>query len=748
MDARLNLNLHDLTREASIVTVPPESPLPMPTQDLRQAPEAAPLESPHIRTWLSRVIVAGGTLAITSYGVFEILSIVGFGNMTIMQGVLAALLATTLGWIGLAACSSIAGVLVGPRRHGVEAALEGTRTALLMPVYNEDPTRTTAALRAMSEALAAQAAAQHFEIMIISDTTDADVWIAEALAVERLREQLRDIMPVWYRRRWRNHARKAGNVEDFVRRWGGRYDFMIVLDADSLMDAPTLTTLVARMHGDPQLGILQTVPTPMGQWSLFARLQQFAGRVYGGIVTRGVAAWSGNDGNYWGHNAIIRVAAFASSCGLPQLSGRKPFGGHVLSHDFVEAALMRRSGWKVQMAHDLHGSWEESPPSLLDVAIRDRRWAQGNLQHMKVIGASGLHSTSRLHIAIGIMSYLSSPLWMLLLIVGFALTVQATLFRPEYFSQTFQLFPNWPRFDAERMVLLFLFSMTVLFTPKVLGVLYTLAVSRARKGCGGLFRLPFSVVIEVILSSLYAPVMMVLQTRHVLEILTGRDSGWGKQRRDATICTWSEAWEVHWHHLLIGLITGVLAWFLSPSLFFWLSPCLLGLVLSVPLAKISASVAIGRGLARLGLLRTPEETELPDLIHRRNELAEQSPPIAEDGLRLLARDRGARLIHSHSIIERPPETRGHPDPQRLTAQQKVVQARTLHEALEWLNGAERVHVAGDAHLLELLAELPDEETDAQTNPTATAPAHELDAGHEFTRGPIASGPVSASEFAR
>ena len=225
------------------------------------------------------------------------------------------------------------------------------------------------------------------------------------------------------------------------------------------------------MQADPRLGILQTVPMLIGHDSLFARIQQFAGRVYGGLIARGVAAWSGNEGNYWGHNAIIRVAAFAEACGLPQLPGRKPFGGHVLSHDFVEAALMRRAGWKVRMAPDLDGSWEESPPSLVDVAMRDRRWAQGNLQHSKIIGADGLALTNRAHFVIGIMSYLSSPLWLMLLIVGFALTLQATLIRPEYFSRTFQLFPDWPRFDAERMTRLFIFTMAVLFMPKVLGLL-------------------------------------------------------------------------------------------------------------------------------------------------------------------------------------------------------------------------------------------------------------------------------------
>src|SRR6202046_739221 len=205
------------------------------------------------------------------------------------------------------------------------------------------------------------------------------------------------------------------------------------------------------MQADPQLGILQTAPQLIRARTLFARLQQFAAFVYRPAITLGLSAWSGDSGNYWGHNAIIRVSAFAQYCGLPKLKGRKPFGGFVLSHDFVEAALMRRGGWKGRMPTDYGGSWEESPPSLIDIAIRDRRWAQGNLQHLKIIGASGLSLTSRLHLGVGIMSYLSSPLWLLMLGIGFALAVQSHLIRPEYFSHDFQLFPTRPRFEWERM---------------------------------------------------------------------------------------------------------------------------------------------------------------------------------------------------------------------------------------------------------------------------------------------------------
>lgn len=686
--------------------MPFERPLEMPVQDFAYAPRVEALDAPEARVIGARVIAVGGTLAITIYGVREMLAIVSVTDMTALQGVMLFFFAVTLAWIGFAASSAIAGLVI-PALKQPSASPANSRTALLMPIYNEDPARTTATLQAMAEDLARIDAAQYFEIVILSDSTQVDAWIGESLAVDRLRRNLRNLMPVWYRRRWHNTGRKAGNVEEFVKRWGGRYDYMIVLDADSLMTAQTLIELVRRMQADPRLGILQTVPLLIGSASLFARLQQFAGRVYGALIARGVAAWSGNEGNYWGHNAIIRVAAFAQACGLPQLRGRRPFGGHVLSHDFVEAALIRRAGWKVRMASDLEGSWEESPPSLVDIAIRDRRWAQGNLQHSKVIGARGLTLTNRAHFLIGIMSYLSSPLWLMLLLVGFALTLQASLIRPEYFTSEFQLFPNWPVFDAPRMTKLFIFTMIVLFTPKVLGWLRGLFVSRVRKGCGGVLGLTMSTLIETIISALYAPIMMLVQTQHVVSILTGRDSGWGPQRRHAALTAWNEACSVHWSHAAIGVVFGGIAYLLSPTLLAWLSPTLAGLLLAIPLSKVSGSAPAGRILRRLALLRTPEEHHVPELLRKRDELLQSIPPAPREALKFIARNRQAMLAHITGNMPRPPETRGHPDPHRLTAEQKVMDAKSLHEALSWLGPAERVHVAGDARLLERLAELPD-----------------------------------------
>lgn len=685
--------------------MPPESHLDMPIQDLRLPPQhekAAPQTSRV--TWLARLLAIATTLGITGYGVFEMIAIVGFAKMTVLQGVMIFFFAITLGWIAHAAGSAVA-ALLPVRSRKAAGELAESRTALLMPVYNEDPVRTTAALQAMAEALATQGVARFFEIVIISDSTNVNAWIAESLAVDRLRNSLGAVLPVRYRRRWHNTGRKVGNVEEFVKRWGGHYDYMIVLDADSLMSPATLVELVQRMQADPRLGILQTVPVLIGQSSMFARLQQFSSRVYGGVIARGVASWSGDDGNYWGHNAIIRVTAFAQCCGLPQLPGRKPFGGHVLSHDFIEAAFLRRAGWRVRMAPELEGSWEEGPPSLVDVAVRDRRWAQGNLQHLKLIGSGGLSLTSRLHMAIGVMSYVSSPLWMMLILVGFALTLQATLIRPEYFIRPFQLFPNWPTFDAERMVLLFLFSMGVLLLPKALGILRSLFRSFIRRGCGGIIGLPVSVVVEQVLSALYAPIMMLIQTRHVIDILTGSDSDWIAQRRQAEVTSWREAAHFHWKHSLIGLVTAVVAFLLSPTLLAWLAPAVLGLALAIPLSKMSGSVTLGKLLGRLGLFRIPEERDPPELMRRRDELVHNAEPLPVDGLRYLAANSRARLAHISGNLPRPTDSRGHPNPNRLTAETKIAQAETLTEALQWLSAPERIEVAADARMLSQLATL-------------------------------------------
>jgi membrane glycosyltransferase len=688
--------------------MPPEAPMFMPAQDLRYKPWREGWQLISAAVLYARFILISVTIGVTTYGVYQMLQVVRFASMTFLQGTMIFFFAISLGWIAFAAGS----VLAGASKHrdptfSDKSAADASLTALVMPIYNEDPTRTAAGLQAMGEALRQIDAHRGFEIVILSDSTNADSWIRETLAVARLRASLRPVMPVWYRRRWLNVARKSGNVEDFVMRWGGRYDHMIVLDADSLIDASTLQRLVLVMRADPKLGILQTAPQLIGARTFFARLQQFASCVYGPVITRGLAAWSGDSGNYWGHNAIIRVSAFAQYCGLPKLKGRKPFGGFVLSHDFVEAALMRRGGWKVRLTAEYGGSWEESPPTLIDVAIRDRRWAQGNLQHMKVIGSAGLRFISRMHLGVGIMSYLSSPLWLVMIGIGFALAIQSRLIRPEYFSHDFQLFPTWPRFDVALMMALFWFSMVVLLIPKMIGLVRALLSKRIRRGAGGIIGVAASFLVETILSALYAPILMIVQSRHVLEVFMGRDSGWKPQQRDSVGTSWTDAWRFHRRHMALSLVTAVIVYFIYPPLLAWVSPALLGLFLAVPLSRFSGSESLGKFLSRFALLRTPEELDIPALVQRREELIRTGEALPSDGLRYLARDREARVAHINDNLPRPADPRGQPDPHAFTAEQKLADAKSLDEALRWLTPIERVEVAGVARFLNQLALLPD-----------------------------------------
>lgn len=687
------------------LAMPPPAPLSTPTQDLRALLDARRLPTP-FRVTVARVIAFGGAGLVTAAGGYEMVQVVSSGGITVLEAIMGLIFTLTFAWIAFAATSALAGVLVGPpprNRAGLTEPL-ASRTALVMPIYHEDPADVAAGLGVMARALAAKGQAHAFEIVMLSDSASAEAWVAETAAVDELRRLLTGIMPVWYRRRWSNRARKAGNIRDFVERWGARYEHFVILDADSLMAPSTLIALAATMESEPDIGILQTAPTLAGGRTLFARLQQFASRVYGPVIARGVAAWQGGEGNYWGHNAIIRTAAFASACGLPDLPGREPLGGPILSHDFVEAALMRRAGWRVEMAADLQGSWEESPPSLVESAARDRRWAQGNLQHIRVLAARGLTWPSRVHLLIGIMSYLVSPLWLLLILFGFALSAQALLVRPEYFPEGFQLFPTWPLFDSERMLRLFLLTLGVLFFPKLLGLATALASRRVRRGCGGPVRLIASVALETVLSALYAPITMAIHSRQIYEILLGRDSGWAPQHRTAQETPWPEAFRRHAWHTATGVFTGISAWLLSPMILAWLSPTIAGLLLAVPLSRLSGSISAGSRLRRAGLLLTPEESAPHPIIVKHRQALTERIELPADGVVALAMNPAVRDAH-YRWASPAPRQRGAPDAAYLTASQKIAEADSLQEALSWLDPVERVHVAGQPGLLDALMRL-------------------------------------------
>ncbi|WP_267355217.1 MULTISPECIES: glucans biosynthesis glucosyltransferase MdoH [unclassified Methylobacterium] len=693
--------------------LPPDAPLAMPVQNLARWDGTAAHRPAHERRspWLARLWVFGGALALTAYGGWQMVETVSVsGSPTALQLALVVLFCLTFSWIALAFTSGLLGFAMLLRRERpspTSPAALTTRTAILMPVYNEATARTFAGVEAMREAVEATGLGRHFDWFVLSDSTQADAWIAEERAFLDLRHRLGPDARLYYRHRPKNHHRKAGNIGDFVTRWGGRYDHMLVLDADSLMNGPAIVALAAAMEADPDAGIIQTLPLIINRNTLFARLQQFAARIYGPVIAAGLSAWSGRDGNYWGHNAIIRTRAFAESCGLPDLPGKPPFGGHILSHDFVEAALIRRAGWAVYMLHRLEGSYEESPPSLIDVAVRDRRWAQGNLQHARVIGAAGLHPATRQHFATGIAGYLASPLWLLQLVVGILLVLQTATERPDYFGGA-GFSPVFPRFDPVRALQLFGLTMAVLLAPKFLGLILALLDRSVRQACGGGGRLVLSSLVEILLSALVAPVAMVVQSGSVMSILLGRDTGWNPQRRDDGSIPLRDIVGRHTWHTLLGVVAGISAFAIATSLFLWMSPTIVGLVLAIPISWASGQLGLGLALKRRRLLATPEEVAPPAIATRAAHLAARNVEAGfdeADSLAVLHADPNLAETHADMLPPGQHRPRGAIDPDRTLAAAKIGEAETVAEAQAWLTPRERMALLHDPALIERLVRL-------------------------------------------
>jgi membrane glycosyltransferase len=502
-------------------------------------------------------------------------------------------------------------------------------TALVMPIYNEDPTRVFAGLRAIYQSLVETGRADEFELFILSDTRDPDTWMQEEVNWYRMCRDFGAHGKIFYRNREKNIARKSGNLEEFCRRWGGRYRYMVVLDADSIMAGETLVKMVDRMEAHPRVALIQSPPLPANHKSLFARILQFASSLYSDIFIAGTNFWQLSGSGYWGHNAIIRVAPFAQHCGLPKLPGKEPFGGEIFSHDFVEAALLREAGWEVWLDPDLKGSYEELPPTLIDYAKRDRRWCQGNLQHLRMVFVKGFSGLSRLYFLMGIMSYLSSPLWLLFLVLtGFEAYVKSQALPVYFFGDN--LFPVWPESYAVEMTTVLLVTLGMLFLPKLWSLLLLLTRPKDIKGYGGVFRATLSVVLESLFSMLTAPVLMLYQSKFVFAILMRRSVGWPPQNRDDHRLSLKEATLAHGGQTLVGLAAGWVSYEYVPDFFLWLIPVLAGLVLAIPVSILSSSGKMG-GLARaLGIFLTPEEYQTPRVIELLRENLARAE-AAEDG---------------------------------------------------------------------------------------------------------------------
>jgi membrane glycosyltransferase len=451
-----------------------------------------------------------------------------------------------------------------PRRR-----IEG-RTAVLMPIYEEDVGEVFGRIAAMIRSIANTPGAPRIDFFVLSDSGAAAgereyaAWAA--LAAE-------SPIPLYYRRRPRNIARKPGNLAEWIGRFGGAYDYMTVLDADSLMSGPAIVALSDAMEARPTIGLIQTVPLVIGATTIFQRWMQFANRLYGPVASAGLLWWWGGEASFWGHNAIVRVAAFAESCGLPELPGKPPFGGHVMSHDIIEAALLRRRGWSVHTI-TVNGSYEEHPPTLVDHAIRDRRWAQGNIQHVPLLGSAGFHWISRLQMLVGASAYVTSSLWLLLILTTLAQQLHIL---------------NDPAATASTRDVLIL-TVALLFGPKLMALVWALADTQRRRSFGGAACLLRSVAAEIVLSILMAPAAMLTQTFVIIAILRGRRSDWATQARGGAGLPIDQAIRLYRWHVALGVAFLLVAPY-APAAAAWLAPITIGLLCAPWLASLTARPA-------------------------------------------------------------------------------------------------------------------------------------------------------------
>ncbi len=482
------------------------------------------------------------------------------------------------------------------------------RTALIMPICNEDVATVFAGLRATCESLAATGHARQFDVFVLSDSYDPAVAAAERAAWEQLRGDLAaqpDLPPieVYYRLRTRRTHRKAGNVADFCRRWGKDYRYMVVLDADSVMSGSCIVSLVKLMEANPRAGIVQTATQAIGHATLHARAQQFASRVTGRLFTLGMQFWQLGESHYWGHNAIIRVEPFMKHCALAPIKGTGGMSGGIMSHDFVEAALMRRAGYHVWLVSDLTGSYEQQPPDLLSELQRDRRWCQGNLQNSRLMAEPGIHRVHRTMFVIGAMSYLSAPIWLAFMAVGTALWVGDS-----------GALPRWNAIPPEIRTL-WVWTLCMLFMPRVLG-LVAVFLKRGQKAFGGTAALLRSTALETVLALLQAPVRMLAHSLFVLTAVTGIKLDWQSPPREASGISWRTAATRLAPMTLVICLLGAGVAMLNVHALLWLFPIALPLLLAVPLTVMTSHVTLGERMRAQGFLLIPEESWSPAVLRR------------------------------------------------------------------------------------------------------------------------------------
>lgn len=573
--------------------------------------------------------------------------------------------------------------------------------AVLYPIYQEEIQRVLAGLEVLVRTLRRTEDFGHFDFYILSDSREANSWVKEELLTMLFARDSGLLGRLFYRRRVLNQNSKSGNVSDWLRKTGRNYDYMLILDADSIMSGESVSKMLRIMEHHPKIGILQTQPNAIFRETMYGRLQQFSGRLYGPLYAVGLSYIQLGHGHYIGHNAILRVDPFIRFCGLPILPGCQPFGGHVLSHDFLESALMAKHGWEVWYMPEIEGSYEEVPPTLLDELKRERRWAQGNLQHISLLFADRLTIIHRFLFLNGAMTFLAAPIWAAFLV--FNIFFYISLDRSSLNFELILLLSSLPEIPfLVGWVILFL-----LFSPKVLAALVVIRNGQATD-FGGSDKIFFSIFIESVVSIFVSPVKMLFHTVFLLQALTGSTVKWGTQRRNDSGVVWIEAVRHFWCTSLFGLLTWVGLYALVSSAqitgylpilgmdprgaqaLIWLSPILGGMSLAVPIAVITSSVEIGRWLKRRSIFLIPEEARAFDDLQL---VAFDDPRLSGDCFLQAVVDPQLNAIHA--ALQRPKE---------MSVVAKAALFKALENGPDGLSENERIAVLRSREAMTVLHE--------------------------------------------
>jgi len=597
--------------DAGFARRPPEQRLGMPAQPLstqRSRPER------ETDGGLRFLLIFGCAVAVTGFAAQAMLSTFSAGGVNALEWTAVGLFAINFCYLGIAAFTGVAGTIVllaSPKAPPPSRTLptKGNMTAIIIALYQENPAKVIAAAEAMWDALRDIDAEKDFEIFFLSDTMDPALAEIEELAIQDLLRR-RPNEPFWYRRRRENTQKKQGNINDFVQRWGGRYEYMLELDADSFVSPEAMLELVRRMDARPRTALIQSLPIIVGARTYSARTQQLALRVHGGLFGAGLTWWSGGAGNFWGHNAIIRLAPFAKHAALPDLPGKEPLGGKILSHDFVEAALLRRAGWRVEIAGDITGSYEEAPPTIVDLAARDRRWAQGNIQQVQILFARGFDWLSKVHICAGLMGYVSGLLWLSLVVVGVFIAANAKFFGAETIASV----PP----DPSAGLRLLLISAVLLTSPKWLAIV--LWAFGKLPGWDRSPRFLIAVFCDIGLTALMAPIIMLNHAGSIVSTLMGVDGGWRPQVRDRNGFAWSDLMRHYMQHMIFGMLLLLASFAVSPSFMLQNLP-MATVMLFAPLIARQVSGVARKGSLSWRLFATPEDLNQPDIVRAAERLA-------------------------------------------------------------------------------------------------------------------------------